>query len=259
MSGNKIVKAAFDHVSKNGNTSKIIGGVSFTAFLVAMTGIPGVSQAAALVDRWAGDKAAKRDLEKLWAEITDTNDRLEKCQDSLESVIQIANTVHSNSKLNKTVERLMSKLRKSKVGASEWEVLTKNWSCQTVLNSMVHANLAQITARNNSHNYIKNSTVVASKTRLVADGNSSNLIDGTTFRGYGGVVDMNGIRTQGDVSVQGASITLGSGGSIIFGGAPRVVTGECSGCKFPILLNVQHGVPSMVQCPKCRLMLNVPR
>jgi hypothetical protein len=258
---------AYSAVSKIG-TWKQLSNVSLAAFVVSLTGIPGVSQAATVLDRIAGDAAKKRDLEAIWAELKRANAHLDSLDDSVERLQEIANTVAYNSQIAEQLKTLVTDLLDALAGqGSEWNVLTKNWSFQAILNSFANIDEAKITAINNSHNVVQNTQIHASRTDLVADKNSSNIVDKSSFHGSKGSVSMDALRAQGPVSVQGASVGFGPGGGIAFGeggmlgfGPPQTaLLGTCSRCGRQFNVDISRGVPAWVQCPGCYAVLQTQR
>jgi len=261
------IRAAYDFVASKVASSKKLENVSFTAFLVSLLPIPVLSEAASVLDRITAHKATSDEFRAVWGEISKTNQQLASQAESVEKIHEIANTVKFNSQLDERLRHLMNRLVATLANErSEWEVLTKNWSFQAVLNSVVDADYAQIAAINNSSNFVQNTRIHAKKTQLLADNSSSNVVDNSSFHGTSGSVSMNQIRTQGPISVEGSSIGFGVGGSIGFGpggmvgfGAPQsrptTAQGTCSQCGHTFPVNIANGVPKEVQCPACKAML----
>ncbi len=254
---------AKDKVSK----SDKLDDVSWVAFLISLLPIPVASQSAAVLDRLASDQASKNELDSIWKSIRETNSRLGELDESIDKIQRIAATVGSNTaiedRLNELLTEILSSLASSHSG---WEVLTKNWSFQAILNSVVDVDQASIAAINNSQNVMQNTRIHAKKTQLYADGNSSNIVDKSSFHGTDGSVSMDGLRTQGPLSVEGSSVGFGPGGSIAFGegGAlgfgpaqpkPTSAQGTCSQCNATLTVDVSQGMPQAVKCCVCGALL----
>ena len=267
MDMSKKLSDAFEYVKSKVATSKRLENASFTAFLLSLLPIPILSQSAAMIDRIASDANAKRDLESVWNAINKANERIAEQEDSVARIQEIAATVKFNSTIASQLNAILSAITMAIAKEnSEWELMTKNWSFQAVLNSLVDVDQASIVAINNSHNLVQNTQIIAKKTQLLADGNSSNVVDRTSFHGKDGSVSMNAIRTQGPIQVEGASIGFGENGMIAFGEGgmvgfgppqprPTTANGTCSACNRMITVDIRNGVPSQIQCPYCRAIL----
>lgn len=259
----KKIGEAYSFVSNKVSASKHLDNASFTAFLVSLLPIPIVSQSAAILDRIAADQSTKNELDSVWNSLKAANARLNEQDDSIERIQQIANTVQFNTAISERLNSILAQIVQTLAAEnSEWEVLTKNWSYQAILNSLVHVDSAAIAAINNSHNLIQNTQIHAKKTQLLADGNSSNIVDKSSFHGPSGTISMDALRTQGPIHVEGSSVGFGPGGSIGFGEdgvlgfgppqpQPTSLNGQCSNCRKSFYVDVRHGIPTQVQCPHC--------
>jgi len=267
MDISKKLSEAYEYVKSKVSTSKRLENASYTAFLVSLLPIPVVSQSAAVIDRISSDANAKRDLEAVWIAISKANARVAGQEDSIARIQEIAATVNFNSTIYNQLNSILSAITSAIANENaEWEVLTKNWSFQAVLNSLVDVDHASIAAINHSHNLVQNTQIHAKKTQLLADGNSSNIVDKTSFHGKDGSVSMNAIRTQGPIQVEGASIGFGENGMIAFGEGgmvgfgppqprPTTANGTCSACNRMITVDIRSGVPTQIQCPYCLAIL----
>lgn len=221
----------------------------FLGFCLSMLPIPGIQHAGSALDRHLGDKAFEAQLEELWSEITLANEMVSKVETLEEAIQEIAKTIDSSPILEAKTNQFILSLGASQKGFS---VLTENQSYQELRNSIIHADISAFVATGGSTNVIQNTTVNSEKTHLHATDNSKNFVDGTTFQGGGGAVSMQGITTQGPVSVQGSGIGLGAGGSISFGGNPNRVSGNCPNCNELLHLDKRELAKySRVQCHKC--------
>lgn len=222
----------------------------FLGFCLSMLPIPGIQQAGSALDRHLGDKAFETQLEELWSEITAAN-KLVSTVDTLEEAIQeIAKTIEATPQLEAKTNQFITSLGRAQ---KEFSVLTENQSYQELRNSIIHADISAFVAKGGSTNVIQDSTVNSEKTHLHATDSSKNFVDGTTFQGLGGAVSMQGITTQGPISVQDSSIGFGDGGLISFGGNPNVVSGNCPACNELLQIDKRELANySQVQCHKCK-------
>ncbi|MCL1047566.1 hypothetical protein L2737_19885 [Shewanella electrodiphila] len=224
MSDNKSIEVASNSIRKMWEKHGIKEPMRFLGFCLSMLPIPGIQQAGMALDRHLGDKAFNSQLEELWAEISKANELVGKVGTLEEAIQEIAKTIESFPELEAKTKQFIASLSKSQ---KEFTVLTEDHSYQELRNSIVHADISAFVAKDGSTNVIQDSTVNSEKTHLHATGNSKNFVDGTTFQGNLGGVSMQGITTQGPISVQGSGIGFGAGGSISFGGNPNEVSGNC--------------------------------
>jgi len=228
--------------------------ISYNAFLLSLLPIPGFQQCNQIIDRISSNQAMKIRLDDIWKSINETNEKVSQIEDDIEKVHEIGGTVNFNQTLKEKVEELVNDIIKDLNSGdfinSEWIMETENWSYQEVLNSIVEADFAGIIAKNNSTNVIEGSEIKAKKTHLHASDKSKNFIDNTKFSSSKGSVGMNGITTQGDITVEGSGIGFGNGGAIIFGGNPNIVSGKCPFCNTDIKIDKREltGYTS-VKCP----------
>lgn len=258
---------AYDFAKQKIASSNKLDDISFTAFLISLLPIPIASQSAAVLDRLASDQASKNELDKIWQSLRDTNERLNELDDSIEKIQRIAATVNSNTAIETRLNALLTAVLNSLANSdTEWEVLTKNWSFQAILNSLVDVDQASIAAINNSHNVVQNTRIHAKKTQLYADGNSSNIVDKSSFHGTDGSASMDALRTQGPISVEGSSVGFGPGGVIGFGPGgvlglgpaqqrPTSLQGTCSRCNANLTVDISRGMPQAVKCFACGSIL----
>ena len=253
MSDNKSIEVASNSIRKMWEKHGIQEPMRFLGFCLSMLPIPGIQQAGMALDRHLGDKAFNSQLEELWAEISLANDLVSKVATLEEAIQEIAKTIESSPALEAKTSQFIASLSSNQ---KEFSVLTENHSYQELRNSIVHADISAFVARDGSTNVIQNSTVNSEKTHLHATNNSKNFVDGTTFQGSGGAVSMQGISTQGPISVQGSGIGFGAGGSISFGGNPNLVSATCPVCDERLQADKRELAKySQVQCHKCKTVL----
>ncbi len=226
---------------------------SYYAFLLSLLPIPGVQQVGQTVDRIFANKSLKNRLDSIWNEINSANDRISSIEDEFLKLKEIAGTIKYNKnlddKLNEVTQAIVSELQEQ----TEWVVETENWSYQSILNSIVDADFAQIIAINNSVNTIENSEIKAKKTHLYSSNYSQNFVDKTKFTSNEGSIEMNGISTQGNIFVEGSGIGIGEGSGLFFGGNPNLVNGNCPFCQTMLQVDKrQLNSYSQVQCQNCK-------
>lgn len=229
------------------NPLKILG------FCLSMLPIPVIQQSGQALDRHLSDKEFSRELEIIWEVLGQTNDAIEKIA-SLESAItEIAKTVAENDEIRAQCERLSSLLGEKE---SEFVINTEDHSYQELARSIVQATRVTISAKDSSENVILNTEIRSPHTYLHASGGSSNIISGTKFKDDSGSVGMQGISTKGNIHVTGNSIGFGSGGTLIFGGNPNLVLGECPICHTTNQIDrrMLSGL-TKIQCTSCKSVL----
>lgn len=225
---------------------------SYYAFLLSLLPIPGVQQVSQTIDRIFANKSLKSRLDSIWIEINSANDRICTIEDEFLRLQEIAGTIKYNKNLNEQLSEVTETIVSELNEQTEWIVETENWSYQSILNSIVEADFAQIIAINNSVNTIENSEIKAKKTHLHASNNSQNFVDKTKFSSKGGSVEMNGISTQGNITVEGSGIGFGEGSALIFGGNPNLVSGNCPFCQTMLQIDKrQLSGYSQIQCHNC--------
>ena len=226
--------------------------VSYTSFWLSLLPIPGFQQVNQIIDRISSNEALKIRLEDIWTEINTTNDKIASIDDEIEKLQEIGGTINYNKALGERVEKIVAEIIEdlNSDNGTEWIMETENWSYQEVLNSFVEADFAAIIAKNNSTNVVENTEIKAKKTHLHAKDGSKNFIDKTKFSSSDGSVGMDGITTKGDISVQGSSVGFGTGGSLIFGGNPNLVSGNCPVCNTKVEIDKRKLVGyTSVLCP----------
>lgn len=254
MSENKTIVPASNTVRKMWEKHGIKEPMRFLGFCLSMLPIPVIQQAGLALDRHLGDKAFEEQLSELWDEIKSTNELVSRVKTIEESIQEIAKTLQANPELEKKAENFISSLSTSQ---NEFSVLTENHSYQELINTIIHADISAFVAKDGSTNVIKNSTVNSETTHLHTTDNSKTFVDGTTFQGENGAVSMQGITTQGPISVQGSGIGFGEGGSIIFGGNPNEISGNCPNCNELLRVDKREVVKhKQIQCPKCNLNMS---
>jgi hypothetical protein len=227
--------------------------LSYYAFLVSLIPIPGVQQAGMTIDRIFANNSLKSRLDEIWLEINKTNTKISKIENDVEKFQEIAGTVKYNENLNASFSEITESIITDLEENTEWILETENWSYQSVLNSIIETDFAQIIAKNNSTNTIENTEIKAKKTHLHASNKSKNFIDNTKFSSNKGSVGMNGISTEGNIIVEGSGIGFGSGSSITFGGNPNLINGKCPFCKNPIQVDKRKLIGySQIECHNCK-------
>lgn len=238
--------------------------VSYYAFLISLLPIPGLQQAGQTIDRVFSNKSLKSKLDRLWEELNSTNEKIETIENEIEKLQEIAGTIKYNNSLNEKFDNITKDILADLKENTDWILETENWSYQTILNSIVETDFAQIIARNHSMNTIENSEIIAKKTHLHASNNSSNNVDNTRFSGNNGIIEMNRISTQGNIFVEGSGIGFGEGGSIgfgeggglIFGENPNMVSGNCPFCQTAIQVDIrQLSGYRQIQCHNCKKIM----
>lgn len=230
--------------------------VSYYAFLVSLLPIPGVQQVGQVVDRIFTNMSLKTVLDSIWDEINLTNKNISSIQNEVERLQEIAGTVKYNKNIDEKIAQIITLLLSDLENSTEWVLKTENWSYQSVLNSIVETDFAQIVSRNNSVNIVENSEIRANRTHLHASDHSRNFFDKTKFINNHGSIGMDGISTNGNLFVQGNSIGFGEGSSIIFGGNPNLKRGYCPFCQSPIEIDIRQLVGyTQLQCPNCKKIM----
>lgn len=226
---------------------------SYYAFILSLLPIPGVQQVGQTVDRIFANQSLKNRLDSIWSEINSANDRISTIEDEFLKLHEIAATIKYNKNLNEQLGDVTQTIVAELQEQTTWIVETEGWSYQSILNSIVEADFAQIIARNNSVNTIENSEIKAKKTHLHASNKSQNFVDKTKFTSPKGGVEMNGISTQGNIIVEGSGIGFGEGSAIIFGGNPNLVSGKCPFCQSMLQVDKrQLAGYSQIQCHNCK-------
>ena len=253
MDENKAIETASNSLRKLWEKHGIKEPMRFLGFCLSMLPIPVIQQAGQALDRHLGDKAFEAELTSLWNEIKAANQLVARVATIEESIKEIAKTIASSPQLEHKTKIFIGKLGTTQ---KEFSVLTENRSYQELLNTIVHADISAFVARGNSTNVIENSTINSERTHLHANDNSKNYVHGTTFQGTDGAVSMQGITTQGPISVQGSSIGFGAGGSIMFGGNPNEVSGNCPFCSALMRIDKRElSKYSQIQCYNCKRVM----
>ncbi|WP_253815994.1 hypothetical protein [Vibrio coralliilyticus] len=195
------------------------------------------------------DEAFRTELKNIWEAVKQENDMVSRVESLEESIHEIAKTIELKPELTQLSKQFLNRLGKSQ---EEFSVLTEHESYQELVNSIVHADISQFVARTGSTNRLQGTTINSERTHLHASGNSRNIVNDTTFQGTQGAVSMQGISTQGSVSVEGSGIGFAPGGGIFFGGNPNEVSGECPFCNKTIYAD-KHELRkfSQIECNYC--------
>ena len=253
LNENKAIEPASNSVRKLWEKHGIKDPMRFLGFCLSLLPLPAIQQAGQALDRHLSDKAFEAELSALWDEIKAANGLVARVETIEEAIKEIAKTIQSNPQLGQKTESFIGRLGTTQ---EEFLVLTENHSYQALVNTIVHADISAFVARNSSTNVIEHSTINSEKTHLHATDGSKNYVHGTTFQGTGGAVSMQGITTQGPISVQGSGVGFGPGGALIFGGNPNEVFGNCHFCNASIrvdkrvLANYRE-----IQCHSCKRVM----
>jgi len=235
--------------------------VCYYAFVISLLPVPGLQQGGRILDRIISNKSLKTKLDEVWEEIKNINGQISTVTTEIEKFNEIVGTINRTQAVSEKLKEITSSIVADLKQNTEWIIETENWSYQEVLNSFVEADSAQIIARNNSTNTIENSEIKAKKTHLHASDHSKNFVDNTKFTGQAGGVEMRGISTEGNIFVEGSGIGFGPNSSIIFGGNPNLVKGNCPFCGTHIEVDKRKLVGfSKIQCPSCKkeMPFNLP-
>lgn len=249
MSNTKTIEAASGVIRKLWERHGIQEPFRFLGFCLSMLPIPVIQAAGQALDRHLGDKAFQKDLAEIWDAIKEVNDVVAQVTTMEEAIKVIAETVDKDKALLNEAERFSRALG---CRQSEFSMLTEQASYQELVHSLVVADVAQIIAIGHSTNVVEGTKFQASSTHLHAHDNSQNFVHRTTFSDGGCSVRMDGITTKGDIFVEGNSVGFGPGGSLIFGGNPNLVSGECPLCRGSVEVDRRQLTGySHVQCPHC--------
>lgn len=199
----------------------------FVAFCLSMLPIPVIQQVGQAVDRHLSDKDIDNRLQQLWERVVALNAAAQTAETVEDAVLEVARTVESNSELQQETRALLQQLG---IQQKEFTAISEEGSFQSILNSLIVAESAVFSSRTGATTSIEGTTVHADRTLLHATGGSKNYINNSTFQGIGGSVGMQGISTQGNITVQGSSVGFGPGSSLVFGGNPFLVSGNCPNC-----------------------------
>jgi len=222
--------------------------ISYSAFILSLSPIPGPQQLGQIVDRISTNKILKIKFGDIWKKIKEANENILNIENELEKIKEIGVVINSKSELNEMVKGLIEDINQG----SEFSIETKDWSYQEVINSIIEADLVRITAANNSTNVVEDSEIKSRKAKLTASDGSRNFFNNTNFTGTQGSVGMNGISTIGDVEVTESSVGLKSGSAIVFGANPNIISGTCS-CGHKVEVDKRNLVGyTQIQCPNCK-------
>lgn len=222
-------------------------------FCLSLLPIPVIQQAGMTLDRHLSDKALEEELERVWSHLEQANGAVGRIETLEEAISEIAQTVQNNDTLRAECERLSGLLGESE---SDFVIDTSDHSYQQLVNSVVKAGRVFISAKDASTNVLENTKFQSSSTHLHASGRSRNFVDGTSFTDGKNTVGMQGISTQGNIQVTGNSVGFEPNSSLIFGGNPNEVSGECPVCHKKVSVDKRKLVGySSVQCPSCSTVL----
>ncbi len=250
-------KEYFEVIKIHLKNDKLTDDLSYYAFLLSLLPIPGIQQVGQTIDRIFSNKSLKSKLDNIWDEINSVNDKISTIEDGIQKLQVIASTFKFNSSLNDELSDIIHSIASETPVEKEWIVETENWSYQSILNSIVEANIAQIIARDNSVNKIENSEIKANKTHLHASNNSQNYVDKTKFYNDLGSVEMNGIATQGNIIIEGSGIGFREGGTLFFGAIPNLVSVKCPFCQTILEFDKrQLSGKSQIQCHSCKSIMS---
>jgi hypothetical protein len=199
----------------------------FVAFCLSMLPIPVIQQAGQAVDRHLSDKDLDSRLEQLWEKVIALNAAAQSAETVEDAVLEVARAVESSIELQQETRALLQELG---VQQNEFIAISEEGSFQSILNSLVVAESAVFSSRSGGTTTIEGTEVHANRTLLHSTGGSKNYINNSTFQGIGGTVGMQGISTQGNITLQGSSVRFRPGSAMTFGGNPFLVSGSCPHC-----------------------------
>jgi hypothetical protein len=219
-------------------------------FCLTLLPIPVIQQSGQILDRYLSDKKSSEELEQIWLKLEEINAAVASAETLEAAIAEIGITAQENAQFRKECERMSSILGAQN---SEFVVETDDRSYQELISTVVKTGQLSVSATNASVNVIEDSTIYSPRTRLHASGGSKNFVNRSQFVDGSESVRMEGISTQGNIDVQGASVGFGAGGSLTFGGDPNRVTGNCPKCDVKIAVDIRTlaGAQS-VQCFACK-------
>lgn len=242
------IKDYFEALPKN---QQVAEDLDYFTFLATLIPVPGYQQAAQLVNKLLSDHNLNILITELRESLYETNTRINSIENDVEKIKSMATTVSNVSALEEKLNLIIEQAQQE--FPSEFKVETENWSTQTIIDQIIHADFTSVSANNNSHNRLENVEINSPRTHLRATNYSSNYLQGTDFKDLQGIVGMNGITQQGNIEVTGNSVGFGEGGTLIFGN-PNEVEGKCPKCGYNIVVadKTKLHLLSPIQCPKCK-------
>lgn len=227
MTHSASVEASSSQIRKLWERHGIRTPFRFLGFCLSLLPVPVIQQVGQALDRHLSDKQLDARLEAIWAEITRINQATQTAPSLEEAILEVARTVEANPSLQRDV---MAFLRLLGTHQKEFIAISEDASFQQIVHSFIAAESAQFIARTGGHNSIENTTVSAERTLLHSSRGSSNYVNKTSFKGLGGAVSMDGMSTQGNITVSGSRVGFGPGSALIFGGNPHLIHGDCPNC-----------------------------
>jgi len=248
------VEASASAVRKLWERHGIKQPLRFLGFCLSLLPLPVIQQVGQAVDRHLSDKDMDARLSAVWEQITALNGLAQTVETLEEAIVEVAKTVETNKTLQNEVQ---SFLRSLGAYQKEFIAIAEEGSFQQIVHSLILAESAQFVSKSGGTNAIENSTVHAQSTLLHSSGGSKNFVNNTTFQGLSGAVSMQGISTQGNITVQGNSVGFGPNSEITFGGNPYLVFGNCPLCgKLNQADRRQLVGYSHIQCQNCKKALS---
>jgi hypothetical protein len=228
--------------------------VEFLAFYGSLLPIPGVPQAAQVVQRIAADKVLQGKLDALKDDLIRTNSRLSNLAESAEWFYEAMKSAESMA------DRIQSLIRETLDNRppSDFIVETTDWSIQRLIDVVVTTDRAAFIALSHSMNVIQNSKINAQTTHLRASGHSSNVVTGTEFSDGRGSVRLQNIAQVGEVSLQGASSSFHGVNSGFHMGQWYSGTDDKGNFVIGVRKPTAEEVLN-VQCPKCNNTMRFTR
>lgn len=222
----------------------------FVAFCLSMLPIPVIQQVGQVIDRHLSDEELDRRLEQIWEKVVASNKAAQSAETVEDAVLEVARAVESSTELQQETRALLQLFGSQQ---KEFVAISEEGSFQSFLNSLLMAESALFSSRSGGTTTIEGTKVHADRTQLHATGGSRNYINNSTFQGLGGSIGMQGMSTQGSISVQDSSVGFGSGSGLIFGGNPFLVSANCPLCSTLIQADWRQLVGhTHVQCPGCK-------
>lgn len=250
------VLVAYQYLTGLIDNDAFLEDIDWLTFLVTMAPIPGVQQMGQLANKIIFDKELKVKFDNIKHQTTEFNHRLAQIEDDVTKIGAIATTVGSVTKLEELVDSLIKEaISKIQTEQTEFIVDTRNWSTQTLIRQMIDVDWVKVSAVDNSRNELRNTQIKAKNTHLIAHNNSHNIIDGTDFSSDQGRVGMNSISQTGHVSIEGSSIGLYDGSSLILGPSYELKA-ICPICHTELGINKRDLIgKTSIQCPVCKTIL----
>jgi hypothetical protein len=215
-----------------------------------------VGKPAQIVNKIINDHQLNTRFEKLRAEITAVNGRLDTMESGIQRTQLIGATIATNTALQNSISDFFEQFKSiCQASPTEFSVETTNWSTQEIINTLVSTDWVTVSASSHSSNMLSNLEVKSQKTNLVAKDSSHNVIRDSSFQGKQGGVSMTGEHLQrGDITLSEASISYGQDSHMQMGNWSMGTNPQ--GTRFSISCTSPQ---LMFQCPYCQRKFEVNR